>query len=316
MTQLSGSPTLSLDDLLEGLRPFSRHEDREAGRVEEQRFIDTPAGRLFVTLVEPLGRPRSVGFLSCHSFAWEQFELYPLELAFARAAASAGFPTLTFQARGYNDSGGDFEEVAPSTHLRDALSAAAYLRERTGSPVVPVGVRFGAVVALMAAREMHAPGVALWNPSAEPGRYLDGLLRVFSVSSVMGEDGQAAETTTHPGVTELKASLAAGETLDLFGYPMSAACYREAEETHPLDGSLPLPLRALVVAVNPAKRREATQVAERLSGLGADARVEEADGPGRGEFGLGVPRGGHLAMHLPTFDDVARRTVRWAEEAW
>jgi pimeloyl-ACP methyl ester carboxylesterase len=316
MTQLSGAPAVSLEDLLDGLRPFSRLEDREAGRIEEQRFINTPDGRLFVTLVEPLGPARGAAFLSCHSFAWEQFELYPLELAFARAAASAGFPTLTFQARGYNDSGGDFEEVSPSTHLRDALAAAAYLRDRTGSPVVPIGVRFGAAVALMAARELQAPGVALWNPSPEPGRYLDGLLRVFSVSSIMDEDGQAAEPTSHPGVSELKRALAAGETVDLFAYPMSAACYREAESTHPLEGSLHLPMRVLVVVVNPAKRREAGQTGDRLTGLGADVRVEEADGPGRGEFGLGIPRGGHLAMYLPTFEDIAQRTVRWAEEAW
>lgn len=298
------------------LRAFSRHHELEAGRSEEQLFLETPAGRLFATVLEPLGPRRDVAFLSCHSFAWEQFELYPLELAFARMAASRGFPAMTFQARGYNDTGGDFADVTPATHVRDALSAGAYLKERTGAAaVVPVGVRFGAAVALMATRDLAAPGVALWAPSLALGKHIDGLLRVFSMSTIMDEDGQAGDTSARRGMAETKADLAAGQRVDLFGYPLSAACYGQAHETDPLRAAARLD-RAIVVSINPAKRPEAGRAAQALAALATDVRTEEAEGPGRAEFGMGIPRGGHLAMHLAMFEDVARRTISWAQESW
>jgi hypothetical protein len=307
----------ALDDLLDDLRPFARIEDLEAGRMEEQAYVKTSAGRVFTTRVEPLGDRRSVGFVSCHSFAWEQFELYPLELLFLRTAASAGFPSLSFQARGYNDSGGDFASVTPATHVRDAVAAAGFLKERTGvKAVVPVGVRFGAAVALDVAHEVAAPGVVLWSPSLEPGKYLDGLLRAFSVSGMMDEEGQIEEAASRPDVSEMKSSLAQGETVDLFGYPLSPACYAAAHERHPLADTRRAPGTALLVGVNPAKRREADRVRARLEELGATVTVEEAEGPGRAEFGLGIPRGGHLARHVEMFEDIVRRTVEWAKEIW
>jgi dienelactone hydrolase len=320
MTSATGSgpaPTPSTgEELASRLRSFSRHEDPEAKRTEEQVFLDTPAGRLFATIVTPLGPRRGVALLSCHSFGWEQFELYPLELAFARMAAARGFPSMTFQAKGYNDSGGDFESVTPGSHVRDAIVAASHLKERAEvDAVVPVGVRFGASVALLAASDLASPGVALWAPSLAPGRYLDGLLRVLSMATIMDEDGEAGEGTRKPGMAETKGALAAGETIDLFAYPLSAACYREAHEIDPLQVRR-VPPRALVVSINPGKRAEVKRVTEALAARGAEVRIEEAEGEGRGEFGMGIPRGGHLASHLPMFEDVARRTLAWAEEVW
>jgi hypothetical protein len=88
----------------EGLRRFSRFTDPATGRAEEQRFLETPSGRVLMTVVEPTGPEEPVAFLLCHSFAWEQFELFALELRFARAAAAAGFTAVCFQSRGYGDS--------------------------------------------------------------------------------------------------------------------------------------------------------------------------------------------------------------------
>jgi hypothetical protein len=300
-----------------GLQPYTEHEDPEGGFTEQQLFLDTPAGRLFATVTQPRGRQRDIGFLSCHSFAWEQFELYPLELAFARMAAGRGFPTLVLQSRGYNDAGGDFADVTLETHVRDALAAGRFLLERTGAGrLVPVGVLFGTAVATMAGAALSAPGLALWEPSLRPGRYLDGLLRAFSVSTIMDEEGQLEENSGRRSMAESRAALDAGEQVDLFGYPLTPACYGEAHETDPLEALGSVPVRALVVSINPSKRGEAERASEALADRGIDVRREEAEGPGRGDFGLGVPRGGHLASHLAMFQDVARRTIVWAEEAW
>ncbi len=302
-------------DVVTRLGAYSGFADAESGRTEEQRFVQTPSGRLFTTLVEPLGDRRDVGFVICHSFAFEQFELFPLELLFARRAASAGFPTLYVQARGYGDSGGSFEDVSPRTHVRDVLAAADHLVDRASvGRVVPVGARFGGAIALMAAGDLDAPGVALWHPALEPGPYLDSLLRAYSRARTIKEGRGAADPARGKSTDALKAALAAGEEVDLLGYPVTPAFYREAHSIVPID-SLPRgQRRVLLVTVNPRGRKEIAGAAARLEALGAQVRLEEAEGPGRGEFGLGLPVSGHLATHVSLFEDVARRTIAWAEE--
>ncbi len=308
----------SRDMVVDRLRCFSRFEDPRAGRVERQALLHTLAGPIFLTLVEPLGVRRSVGFLICHSFAWEQLDLYPLELAFARQAASAGFPALYFHARGYGDSGGDFADATLASQVRDALAAAEHLREVTGvETVVPAGARWGAAVALMVAGRIDAPGVALWNGSLDPGAYLKDMLRAYARSRIAAGPRPPGEPAL-PSGEQLEAALASGERIDLLGYPLTSACYVEAGRTDPFDALDRRVGRALLVVVNPRTRGEAEDVAARLGGLGADVRVEHADGPGRAQFGLGLSNysARRVTTSPPLYLDVARRTVRWAEEAW
>ncbi len=309
--------TSSADDVRVRLRRHARFEDPGAGRAEEQAYIATPGGPVFTTLVEPLGGRRRVGFLLCHSFAFEQLDLFPLELTFARQAASAGFPALYFQARGYADSGGDLRAATPHSHLQDALAAAEHLRRSSGvEAVVPVGTRLGAAVALMAADLLGSPGVVGWNAALEPGAYLDDLLKVFARSRIASKSSATGQSAG-PTREQLQATLAGGEDVDLFGYPLSPTCYRDAAATHPIASLERPPPRALLVVVNPRTEREAAEVAERLRGAGTDARVEHAEGPGRAQFGLGAsPAGRRVVTGQALFDDVARRTVAWADAEW
>lgn len=312
----SAPPTTDQAGVADHLATFSRYEDRTAARAEEQLFIETPAGRLFATLVGPVETRRSVAFLSCHSFGHEQMELYPLELSFLRAAAERGFPGLTFQARGYGDSGGEFAEVGFGSHLRDALAAAAYLVERTSVDVViPVGARFGGAVALVAASRLGAPGVALWDPALELGRYLDLLLMASTMSEVVDDEGRTEDRA--PGTRRrLRSALAQGETVDVFGYPLAPAPYAEAKATAVVPDVGAAPARGLAIVVNRRRRKEVEGAATRMADVGIAVRVEAAEGPGREEFAQGMLRGGHLATHLALFEDVARRTIAWAEETW
>ena len=63
-------------------------------------------------------------------------------------------------------------------------------------------------------------------------------------------------------------------------------------------------------------RAQVDRAAEALGGMGADVRVDQAEGEGRSAFGLGMPVGGHLATNLALFEDICRRTIAWAVEAW
>jgi pimeloyl-ACP methyl ester carboxylesterase len=305
-------------DVMARLRAFSRVESPSSDHREEQLFLSTSAGRLFCTLVEPTGRALPIALLTCHSFGHEQMELYPVELELARRAASRGFPVLSFQARGYNDSGGAFEEVTMATHVRDAAAAASFLRERTGvEAVVPVGARFGAAVALLVASETEAPGAVLWDPAPEPGRYLDTLLLACSMSAMLDEDGNSSETPSNGGGRDdLKRALARGDAVDVFGYPLGTACYAEAHALHATLQLDRVPERVLCILVNKRRRRELDSTVRALSGSGADVQVEEAAGTGREDFALGMLRGGHLATHRALFQDIADRTIAWVEDGW
>jgi pimeloyl-ACP methyl ester carboxylesterase len=298
----------------ERLRRFSHFTDPVQGRVEEQRFLETPEGRLLVTVVRPV-EPRSrVAFLMCHSFAWEQFELFALELRFARAAAAAGFTAVCFQARGYGDSDGSFAQVTPTGQVMDAVEVGrAFLEEEGIDHVVPVGARFGAYVALSAAHELASPGAALWNPSLHPIRYLDGLLKAFVRTTVMSTPSVDRSRIDTDGLRE---RLLAGGEVDLFGYPLNARCYLDAQRLpDAVDLPDPFPLRVHLVVINPRIRREAEKTRAALEDRGVELTLTEADAPGHREFGLGVPVGGHLATHARLFDDVGGSTLEWVRGA-
>lgn len=302
--------TDTAERVAEDLRRFSRFTDDAHARVEEQRFLDTPNGKLLVTVVRPV-EPRSrVGFLLCHSFAWEQFELFALELRFARSAAAAGFTAVCFQARGYGDSGGTFAEVTPTEQVTDAVEVGRALLGEDGiEHLVPVGARLGAFVALSAAHELSAPGAALWNPSLNPVRYLDGLLKAFVRTNVMSAP---ADEGTRIDTDGLRERLLAGGDVDLFGYPLTSRCYLDAQRLpDAVDLPDPFPHRIHLVVINPRVRREVEKARLALEGRGVELTLTEVDGPGHREFGLGVPVGGHLATHARMFDDVGGATLDW-----
>lgn len=312
-TEVRSGPTRT--DVMDRLRGFSRYRDGGAGFVEEQLFIETGGQPLFGTLVEPLDGTRSIGFVTCHSFGHEQMELFPLELLFARSAAARGFPALVFHSRGYGDSGGDLERSSLGGLVSDATAACRFLTERAGVPAaVPVGARLGSSVALMTAAALASPGVVLWDPALRPGKYLDTLLRASLMSALVDEDGSADTSSSLDERPDPRAALAAGQTVDVFGYPLAADAYREAHVTDPIDERVPS--RAMVVLVNRRRRREVERAAARIADAGGDVRIEDANGPGREEFAGGALRGGHLATHLALFADMSDRTISWAEETW
>lgn len=285
------------------------------GTVEEQRWLETDRGRVLMTSVIPAEIEHTVAFLLCHSFGFEQFELFPLELRFARAAARAGFVGVCFQARGYGDADGSFADVTPSGHVADAAEVASSMLGRHGiRSVVPVGVRFGAYVAWRVAGSLGSPGAALWNPSLSPVRYLDGILKALVRTRMM------SLPSGHPGRMDtdmLRERLLGGNSVDLFGYPLTSACYADAQRLPDALGLPdPFPQRVHLVVINPRNRREVDGTRARLEGRGVQVAVDELEEEGCREFALGVPIGGHLATHARLFDAVGRSTLRWASGAW
>ena len=231
----------------EGLGRFSRFTDASTGRVEEQRFLETPSGRLLTTVVEPTGPKEPVAFLLCHSFAWEQFELFALELRFARAAAAAGFTAVCFQSKATEIRrivlGGDAVESGDGCH-RGRADAAPGEGDRSGrASRGPLR----AYVAFSAGQVLDAPGAALWNPSLSPIRYLDGLLKAFVRTHVMSRPSDHGRMT--PTGSASSCSPAQRSTLR---DPLTSACYMDAQRLpDAVDLADPLPSRVQLVVINP-----------------------------------------------------------------
>ncbi len=154
-----------------------------------------------------------------HGLGVEQITLYRQETLAARAAAAAGFPVLRYHSRGCGDSAGDSASITLESLIADARAAADEAKRRSGATrVVWLGVRFGAIVAALAAvgREDTA-GFLFWEPIAKSMDQFRGQLRGMLFSSVAG--GKKPDST----VEQLFERIAREGGVDVHGYVL----YRE-----------------------------------------------------------------------------------------
>lgn len=149
-----------------------------------------------------------------HGLGVEQVTLYRQETLAARAAAAGGFPVLRYHARGCGDSAGDAAAITLQTLVADARAAADEAKRRCGATrVVWVGVRFGAIVAAMAAAaRTDTAGFVLWEPISRPLDQFRGQLRGMLFSSVAG--GKKPDAT----VEQLFERITRDGAVDVHGY--------------------------------------------------------------------------------------------------
>jgi pimeloyl-ACP methyl ester carboxylesterase len=146
-------------------------------------------GRPLYAVYHAPGRAREGApvIVHCHGLGVEQITAYRAEVLSARAAAAAGFPVFRFHAHGHGDSAGDFCAVTLEALAGDAIAAAAEAKRRSGARrVVWLGVRFGGLVAAIAAARgaAESAGLVLWEPVHRPLDYFRGLLRGMLFSQV------------------------------------------------------------------------------------------------------------------------------------
>ncbi|MEO7867919.1 MAG: alpha/beta hydrolase [Candidatus Eisenbacteria bacterium] len=158
-----------------------------------------------------------------HGLGVEQITLYRQETLAARAAAAAGYPAFRYHARGCGDSAGDSASITLTTLVEDARAAAEEAKRRSGaSRVLWLGVRFGAIVAaLAAARRTDTVGFVFWEPIAKSMDQFRGQLRGMLFSSVAG--GKKPDST----VEQLLERIARDGGVDVHGYIL----YRELVES-------------------------------------------------------------------------------------
>jgi pimeloyl-ACP methyl ester carboxylesterase len=119
----------------------------------------TPAGKIMrfttddgIELTGEIRGSGTVGIVLSHAFAEDRASWAD----FADFLQGEGYLTLTFDFRGYGDSGG--ERIIPEI-WRDVLAAAARLRDRGAQSIVLVGASMGGTASLIAASRTDVNGV-------------------------------------------------------------------------------------------------------------------------------------------------------------
>ena len=136
----------------------------------------------------------------------------------ARAFAEEGWTVLQMDAHGCGDSEGDFGDASWDSWLTDLDRAHAWLSQDTPGPLVMWSLRTGSLLASSwQARASHRLPILAWQPVFNGKQYLTQFLRIR-----LGAD-LAQSTQAKNLLTELRASLQAGQAASIGGYWLSPA---------------------------------------------------------------------------------------------
>ena len=194
----------------------------------EPFFLEATHGERYCLYHAPRGPCRGA-LLYVHPFGDEMNRTRRLAAQQARALAERGIGVLQLDLHGCGDSSGDFAEARWETWKDDLALGSAWLQARLGVPVGLWGVRLGALLALdYAAAAAVAPArLLLWQPVTSGAAYLSQFLRLRVAGAMLangaGGEGDAVPSHGAGGTRELRARLAAGESLEVGGYEIAPA---------------------------------------------------------------------------------------------
>jgi len=183
----------------------------------EPFFLDGGFGSLFCSHLYPAGVTCKGSILYLHPFAEEMHKSRRMAALQARHFAAAGYAVLQVDLTGCGDSAGDFADANWNAWLNDARRAHAWLLSRHAVPVSLWGLRTGASLAVeLASILADIEQLLLWQPVVNGEQYLNQFLRI-KLASEMLSHGQAQN-----GTKALRASLDAGESIEVGGYMLNA----------------------------------------------------------------------------------------------
>ncbi|HEY0060986.1 MAG TPA: hydrolase 2, exosortase A system-associated [Telluria sp.] len=180
----------------------------------EAFFLAAAPGERYCLYHAPLGTCRGA-LVYLHPFAEEMNKSRRMAALQARALAAAGYGVLQIDLHGCGDSDGDFGDARWEHWLADVAAARAWLEQRVGQPAGLWGLRLGALLALDYANSHPLPQLVLWQPVLQGANYLTQFLRLRLASDMLDESAPAG------GTKELRAQLAAGDTLEIAGYHLA-----------------------------------------------------------------------------------------------
>ena len=181
-------------------------------------YIRGTVGRLFCLLHAPpsgVGHRGSVVFYA--PFADEMNKSRRMAALQARMLAQAGWSVLQPDMAGCGDSEGDFGAAGWDDWSRDAVLAADWMANRTGSQPTLWGLRAGCLLAAAVALEKpEFRHLLFWQPVSSGKQYLQQVLRLKVAGAMFSKGRQAGDGTRH--FNEL---LQQGQSVEVGGYELS-----------------------------------------------------------------------------------------------
>jgi exosortase A-associated hydrolase 2 len=192
----------------------STPEDRPRS---DPRFLEVGGRRLFALQLLPAGRPRG-SVLYLPPFAEEMNRCRSHVAASARALTALGYRCLLLDLLGTGESEGDIAEARWERWVEDACGALQWLGDTGDEPVTLWGLRTGALLAaeVAAAQPQAVQGLLFWQPVLDGALFVNQYLRLRLASQLV----QAGDKET---TDSLRQRLAAGETIEVAGYPFTGA---------------------------------------------------------------------------------------------
>jgi exosortase A-associated hydrolase 2 len=242
---------------------------------EEYRFLELNGERIFAALHRPV-RPTAQAVVMCHPLGEEKLWAHRVFVSFARDLAAAGFAVLRFDFRGEGDSDRSFEDVDFETRIEDACLAvdAAFDLNSGVTDITLLGLRLGASVAAVAA--MRREGVSrlvLWDPVVDGSAYMQNVLRM-NLMFQMGLHHKVLENRD-----ALVARLARGETVNIEGYELTEALFRQVSDFRLGDVLPRFAGETLIVQISPSEtpaKPELVELAERTGRVRLEIVHEES----------------------------------------
>lgn len=189
--------------------------------MAEPFFLKAGTGERFCLYHAPKhGSTTRGAFVYIHPFAEEMNKSRRMAAMQARAFADAGFAVLQVDVFGCGDSSGDFADARWEIWRDDVLCAAEWLERRSGTTVGLWGLRLGALLALDVAASSDRPfdALLLWQPVVNGEAFMTQFLRMRLAGEMLGNG-----TEKSGGTQELRAKMAAGESLEIGGYELAPA---------------------------------------------------------------------------------------------
>ncbi len=180
----------------------------------EPFFLDGEAGRIFMILRAPSEAHHCVLFVP--PFGEEMNKCRRQFSLTAQSLNKRGYGALLIDLYGTGDSDGDFSQADWDIWISDIGSALQWAQANGLSVNALVATRLGCQLAAEGLRRHgHAVGESVfWQPTANGKQYLTQFLRLRVAASMM-------ETDQKETVKQLRGRLAAGETVEVAGYPLT-----------------------------------------------------------------------------------------------
>lgn len=210
-------------------------------------FLQGSAGRLFALYFPPLhDQIPTRAVLYFPPFAEEINKARRMATLQARRFADQGLGVLLVDPFGTADSEGDFVEARWEIWRDDLQRAVRWLLERGAERLIFWGLRLGALLAV----ELVAVGekierLILWQPVTRGETFMTQFLRLKLAADMAG--GEKSLTTR-----ELRASLSAGQSLEIAGYTLASelVCSVDALDLQAADSTKLPPIDWIEIAAD------------------------------------------------------------------